>query len=64
LPKRLIAKYGLTEAVVIKEVEGGILLEPPANTKLSWEDTYHAMSTAGENWSDWVEVDADIDEDQ
>lgn len=56
LPKRLIAKYGLSETVAIKEVEGGILIEPTDDPKLSWEETYRDMSASDEDWSDWVEV--------
>lgn len=57
LPKRLITKYGLSEAVVIKELKGGILIEPSADEKLSWENTYKAMADADEDWSDWLAVD-------
>ena len=64
LPKRLIAKYGLAEVVVIKELENGIMIENPVETKLSWENTYKAMSKADEDWSDWVDLDLeDLDED-
>ena len=65
LPKRLIAKYGLTETVVISEVENGILIEPPGESRLSWQDTYRAMSAADEDWSDWTELDVeDLSEDR
>lgn len=65
LPKRLIAKYGLTETVVITEVEKGILIEPPGESRLSWKDTYRAMSGTDEDWSDWTELDVeDLNEDR
>jgi antitoxin MazE len=57
LPKRLLAKYGLTESVVLREVEKGILIERPGGAKLYWEDTYKAMSGMVEDWSDWTELD-------
>ncbi len=64
LPKRLIAKYGLTEVVVLTELKDGILIENPSGSKLSWEDTYEAISEADEDWSDWVDLDVeDLDED-
>ena len=59
LPKRVIAKYGLTERVTIKELDTGILIENPSGAKLSWEDTYKEMAEADEDWSDWVELDLD-----
>ncbi|HUF09987.1 MAG TPA: hypothetical protein VMO47_11740 [Rhodothermales bacterium] len=65
LPKRLIAKYGLAEVVTIKELESGILIENPSGSKLSWEDTYKAMSESDEDWSHWVDLDIeDLDEDR
>ena len=64
LPKRLIAKYGLAEVVVITELKNGILIENPSGSKLSWEDTYKAMSESDEDWSDWVDLDVeDLSED-
>jgi antitoxin MazE len=65
LPKRLLAKYGLTESVVLREVEKGILIEPPGGPRLSCEDTYKATSGADEDWSDWTELDVeDLNEDR
>jgi antitoxin MazE len=65
LPKRLLAKYGLTESVVLREVEKGILIEPPGGSRLSWEDSYKAMSGTDEDWSDWTELDVeDLNEDR
>jgi len=65
LSKRLIAKYGLSETVDIKEVDGGILIVPTGSHQLSWADTYKAMAEADEDWSDWVEPDLeDFDEDR
>ena len=59
LPKRLIAKYGLAEVVIITELENGILIESPSGSKLSWEDTYQAMTESDEDWSDWVDLDVE-----
>lgn len=65
LPKKLLAKYGLAETVVIREVERGILIEPPGGSRLSWVDTYKAMSETDEDWSDWTELDVeDMNEDR
>ena len=59
LPKRLMAKYGLAEVVVIKEVQAGILIEALGGSKLSWEDTYKAMAESEEDWSDWADLDVE-----
>ena len=57
LPKQLIAKYGLAEVVVIKELKNGILIEASADSQLSWDETYKAMAQSEEDWSDWAEMD-------
>lgn len=57
LPKQLIARYGLSETVVIKEVSGGLLIVPSGSQQLSWEETYRDMSKSDEDWSDWTESD-------
>ena len=54
LPKKLIAKYGLTESVDIKELNGGLFIAPTGSQQLSWEETYKDMSSTDEDWSDWV----------
>ena len=65
LPKRVIAKYGLAEIVTITELEDGILIENPSDSKLSWEDTYKEMSESDEEWSDWTDIDLEeLDENQ
>jgi antitoxin MazE len=62
LPKTMISKYGLGESVVLEEVEAGILIHAPDQGKLSWEDTYKEMALANQDeWSDWQEVDIDLD---
>ena len=57
LPKRLLVKYGFDETVVIKELDNGILLEKEGTGKLSWAETYQAMSKSDEDWSDWADLD-------
>ena len=59
LPKRLLVKYGFGETVVMKELDNGVLIERDGEKKLSWAETYQAMSQADEDWSDWAELDVE-----
>ena len=52
LPKVLIRKYGWSDSLVLQEMEEGIFLHGKRENKLSWPDTYRAMATDGEDWSD------------
>ena len=52
LPKVLIRKYGWSDSLVLQEMEEGIFLHGKQESKLSWPDTYRAMATDGEDWSD------------
>ena len=45
-------KYGWSESIVLEETEDGILLKRDKGDKLSWKNTYRAMATVGEDWSD------------
>lgn len=53
LPKNLINKYGLTGSLVLEETDHGLLLRKKHDDKLSWDDTYKAMSKEDEDWSDY-----------
>ena len=52
LPKVLIRKYGWSGSLVLQEMEEGIFLHGKQENKLSWPDTYRAMVTDSEDWSD------------
>ncbi|HRQ39772.1 MAG TPA: AbrB/MazE/SpoVT family DNA-binding domain-containing protein [Chloroflexota bacterium] len=59
LPKRIISKYGLGNAVLLEETENGVLILAAKSEKLSWEDTYKAMANAEQGeWTDWQNMDA------
>lgn len=54
LPRSLIRKYGLEDALVLEETERGILIRGRETApKLSWEETYRAMAAESEDWDDW-----------
>lgn len=54
LPKKMITKYHLNDNLLIEEKEDGILIKNNiSQNKLSWEETYKAMSKENENWNDF-----------
>lgn len=53
LPKEILQKYGFSELVVMEEKEEGILLHRKQDNKLTWEETFKAMSKEKENWDDF-----------
>ncbi len=53
LPKEILQKYGFSESVVLEEKEEGVLLHRKEDNKLSWENTFKAMSEEKENWNDF-----------
>ena len=59
LPKVLLRKYGWSDSLVLQEMDEGVFLYGKQKNKLSWMDTYRAMATDGEDWSDLDETVAD-----
>ncbi len=53
IPKSILQKYGFTDSIQIEEKENGIMLHCSKVSKLSWEDTYKAMRSENEDWSDF-----------
>lgn len=53
LPKALLQKYGFTNSLVLEETAQGLLLRTKQDDKLSWADTYKAMASETEDWSDY-----------
>ena len=52
LPKAVLDKYAISDAVVVEEREEGLLLRSKKDKRLSWEDTYKDMAREREDWSD------------
>jgi antitoxin MazE len=52
LPKEVLDKYAIRDAVVVEEREEGLLLRSKKDKRLSWEDTFRAMAREREDWSD------------
>ncbi len=57
LPKAVLHRYGFTDSLILEETESGLLLRK--QEKLSWADTYKAMSEEREDWSDFDAAAAD-----
>jgi antitoxin MazE len=53
LPKEVLRKYGFVDSLILEETATGLFLRKKENNKLSWEETYKAMSEAQEDWSDF-----------
>ena len=53
LPKAILRKYGFGDRIILEETETGIFLHRQGDEKLSWADTYKAMSESEEDWSDF-----------
>lgn len=53
IPKSILQKYGFTDSIQIEEKDDGILLHSSKSSKLSWEDTYKAIRSENEDWSDF-----------
>jgi antitoxin MazE len=53
IPRTLLQKYGFSDSLILEETAQGLLLRKSEDSKLSWEDTYQAMSLQDENWSDF-----------
>ena len=52
LPKAILDRYAIRDAVLVEEREEGLLLRGKQDRRLSWEDTFRAMSREREDWSD------------
>ena len=53
LPKEVLRKYGFVDSLILEETNIGLLLRKKEADKLSWEETYKAMSEEQEDWSDF-----------
>jgi antitoxin MazE len=52
LPKSVLDKYAIGDAVVVEQREEGLLLRSKRDRRLSWEETFKAMAHEREDWSD------------
>lgn len=59
LPRELLRKYGISDALVLEERSEGILLRGTSGAKVSLNQTFAEMAAAQEDWSDLDGVAAD-----
>jgi antitoxin MazE len=59
LPKAVLDKYAIRDAVVVEEREEGLLLRSKKDKRLSWDETYEEMAREREDWSDLESAVAD-----
>lgn len=52
LPKSVLDKYAIRDAVGVEQREEGLLLRSKRDRRLSWEETFKAMAHEREDWSD------------
>jgi antitoxin MazE len=52
LPKAILDRYAIRDAVLVEERGEGLLLRGKEDRRLSWEDTFKAMAREREDWSD------------
>ena len=52
LPKAVLDKYAIRDAVVVEQREEGLLLRSKGDRRLSWDETFKAMAHEREDWSD------------
>lgn len=53
IPKPMLINAGLSNDVIIEEMNGGLFIHSPQDEKLSWEETYKAIKSEQEEFSDW-----------
>ena len=53
LPKEVLHRYAIRDAVVVEEREDGLLLRSKKDRRLSWEETFREMAHEREEWSDF-----------
>ena len=59
LPKAVLIKYAIGEAVVLEEREEGLLLRSKKDKRLTWDETFKDMAREREDWSDFDATVAD-----
>ena len=59
LPKALLERYEIKDALVLEAREEGLLLRGKKDKRMTWEETYRDMARANEDWSDLESTVAD-----
>ena len=59
LPKAVLERYEIKDAMVLEAREEGLLLRGKKDKRLTWEETYREAARAKEDWSDLEATGAD-----
>ena len=52
LPKAVLERYEIKDALVLEAREEGLLLRGKKDKRMTWEETYREMAREKEDWSD------------
>lgn len=52
LPKAVIERYQIKDALVLEAREEGLLLRGTQDKRMTWEETFRDMARQTEDWSD------------
>ena len=53
LPKAVIERYQIKDALVLEAREEGLLLRGTQDKRMTWEETFRATARESEDWSDF-----------
>lgn len=59
IPADVLRRQRISNAVIMEERTGELILRPKKREKLSWKETYTAMAAEKEDWSEWDGVSGD-----
>ena len=59
LPKAVLDRYQIKDALVLEAREDGLLLRGSKDKRMTWEETYREMAREKEDWSDFDATVAD-----
>ena len=59
LPKTLLDKYGWSDSLMLVEMKDCIVLRGKETQNVSWDETYRAMATESEDWTEFNDSIAD-----
>lgn len=59
LPKAILERYAIKDALVLEAREEGLLLRVKADKRLSWAESYREMARESEQWHEFDTAIAD-----
>ena len=59
IPREILTKYRIGDALLAEELEEGWLLRGQGDGRMTWEETYRRAKAEREDWLDWDATIAD-----